>query len=245
MNTTELLKVNPSGYSLSDLEEFLSGMSVDSTLKQYKGFEEDLKGELNPTGLLEKLFWHERRWLDFPEFAQLYWEAYESQLRRRFPLTFASLGADTYTHLRARLYRTQFGFLTEYHAVILLASVFSPKGYTVWRGAALDRIGVDCLILEPGSEQRYNIHIFVDSKRAWSYRRKKRVVKSSDKALGQHIDFPYTMSQGRIHSLRMLPNGFGVYTERYTLHLLELIERGIYGKRQKPTVDCQAGLVFE
>lgn len=37
MNTAELLQVNPSEYSLPELEKFLSGMSVDPTLRQYKG----------------------------------------------------------------------------------------------------------------------------------------------------------------------------------------------------------------
>lgn len=115
-------------------------MSADDSHKKYKGFEEDLKGDLNPTGLLEILFWHRKKWLDFSEFASLYWREYEETLRQHFPQVFASLGSETYSHLRARLYRTQFGFLTEYHAVILLASVFSPKGYTVWRGPILDRL---------------------------------------------------------------------------------------------------------
>lgn len=242
----ELLQVNPLEYSLSDLEEFLSQMSVDHTLREYKGFEADLKGNLNPTELLEKLFWSEKRWLDFPQFASLYWQMHETELRRRFPKTFASLGSSAYKHLQARLYRTQFGFLTEYHAVILTASVFVPEGYTVWRGSVLDRVGVDYQIVEPATQLRYNIHIFVDSPRAWFYREKKRQTKSSDKVFGQHIDFPYTLEPGCIHSLRMLPNGFGVYTEGYAKHLLKLIKEGnIYGKSQKPMVDCLAGLLFE
>ncbi|GIV09389.1 MAG: type-2 restriction enzyme TthHB8I [Fimbriimonadales bacterium] len=242
----ELLQVDPSEYRLSELEEFLSEMSVDYTLREYKGFEVDLKGDLNPTELLEKLFWREKRWIDFPQFASLYWQMHKAELQRRFLKKFASLGSSAYQHLQARLYRTQFGFLTEYHAVILTASVFTPEGYTVWRGSALDRIGVDFQIVESATQLQYNIHIFVDSPRAWFYREKKRQIKSSDKVSGQHIDFPYTLKSGRIHSLRMLPNGFGVYTEDYVKHLLKLIkDESVYGKLQKPMVDCSSGLLFE
>lgn len=245
MMTSNLMQVAPEMYKLSDVEDFLSTMSVDYSHKNYKRFEVDLKGDLNPTEMLEMLFWHRKIWLDFPQFAQLYWQQHEDTLRQQFPEIFDSLGDETYTHLQARLYRTQFGFLTEYHAVILLASVFSPKGYTVWRGSALDRIGVDCQIVEHENQRKYNIHIFVDSKRAWFYREKKRTAKSSDMFSGQHIDFPYTLRSGCIHSLKKLPNGFGVYTERYAMHLLKLIENGIYGKKQKPRVDCLYGLIFE
>lgn len=235
VNEVELLQVKP------------SDVTVDPTLKRYKKFEVDLRGELNPTGLLEKLFWYDKQWLDFADFASLYWQAYEPLLRLRFPKIFASLGDAAYTHLRARLYRTQFGFLTEYHAVILLASVFSPRGYTVWRGSALDRVGVDCQIMEPESERRYNIHIFVDSERAWYYREQKRTGKASDKVVGEHIDFPYTLEQGYVHSLRMLKNGFGVYTEEYARRLLEHIERGTVDDFQKELTasgNCLHKLVF-
>lgn len=245
MRGATLMQVKPAEFDLKQLESFLADMSVDHSLRAYKGFEVDLRGELNPTELLEQLFWIDKQWLDFPDFADLYWQRYGSALRQRFPRIFESLGEKVQLHLRARLYRTQFGFLTEYHAVILLAEVFTPRGFAVWRGSDLDRVGVDCQIVCQQTSQRYNLHIFVDSSRARRYREKKRVLKSSDQVEGIHVDFPYTLDQGCIHSLRMLPNGFGVYTERYVLHLLELIQRGELqqGVRQEG-IDCQDGLIF-
>lgn len=48
-----LMKVEPTAQKIQHLEEFLSAMSVDPTHKQYKRFEVDLRGELNPTYLAE------------------------------------------------------------------------------------------------------------------------------------------------------------------------------------------------
>lgn len=238
--------VNPTDFKIYDLENFLAGTSVNPMWKHYKGFEQDLRGELNPTHLLERYFWEEKRWMDFPDFATAYIERNEPLIRSQFPEIFQSLGHETFLHLRARLYRTQFGFLTEYHAVILISTVFTLKGYTVWRGTDLDTVGVDCQIVKEADDKKYNIHIFVDSQRAWHYREKKRRQKHSDRLTGRHVDFPYTMQQGCIHSLKMLPNGFGVYTEEYVNHLLSLIEQGIVDtKVQRKEVDCRQGLVFE
>ncbi|MEM2568267.1 MAG: hypothetical protein QXH20_07370, partial [Candidatus Bathyarchaeia archaeon] len=69
---------------IAAVEEFLSGLRMDPQLKKFKGFEEDLKGALNPTILLEDLFWEKKRWLDFEDFAAFYWQTYESLLRKNF-----------------------------------------------------------------------------------------------------------------------------------------------------------------
>lgn len=220
----ELFQVDPSEYNLCELEKFLSTLSVNPNFKNYKGFEVDLKGELNPTELLEILFWNEKKWIDFPEFASLYLEKYKNKLYLEFSPIIKSLGKDFHKHLQARLYRTQFGFLTEYHAVILLATVFVPQGYLIFRSSTLDRLGVDCIIFDPTFKEKYNIHIFVESKRAKFYREKKRNMKHSNKLSGIHIDFPYTLKQGFKHSLKFLPNNFGVYTNEYAQYLLDLIK---------------------
>jgi hypothetical protein len=240
-----LMKVEPTAQKIQHLEEFLSAMSVDPTHKQYKRFEVDLRGELNPTYLAERFFWVEDKWLDFPEFFEEYWKLNETKLKKEFPQIFATLGEQTKRHLEARLYRTLFGYLTEYHAVMLIGYKFSPLGYAVFRGSELDRVGVDCQIREPNEESLYNIHIFVDSDRARQYRSGKLAFKASNKLEGVHIDFPYRIKPGCIHSLRMLPNGFGVYTEDYVEHLLQVIRSGAaIGRKQLP-IDCQRGLRFE
>jgi hypothetical protein len=240
-----LMKVEPTAQKIQHLEEFLSTVSVDSTHKQYKGFEVDLRGELNPTHLAERFFWVEEKWLDFPEFFEEYWRQNEKKLREKFHKIFTLLGEQTKRHLEARLYRTLFGYLTEYHAVMLIGYKFSPLDYAVFRGSELDRVGVDCQIREPNGDSLYNIHIFVDSKRARQYRSGKLAFKASNKLEGIHIDFPYRIESGCIHSLRMLPNGFGVYTEDYVEHLLQVVRSGVASGRKQLPIDCQRGLLFE
>jgi hypothetical protein len=242
---SNLIRVEPTAQKIQSLEEFLVTTSVDPTHRQYKGFEDDLRGDLNPTHLIEQFFWVEERWLDFPEFFEEYWRLNEIKLREHFHQKFLLLGKEAKRHLEARLYRTLFGFLTEYHAVMLIGHKFSPLGYAVVRGSDLDRVGVDCQIREAVSELLYNIHIFVDSARANRYRSGKLAFKSSNKLEGIHIDFPYRIKPGCIHSLRMLPNGFGVYTEEYVDHLVHVIKNRVaIGRKQLP-IDCLRGLLFK
>lgn len=237
--------VSPIAFDLNKLEQFLQRMTVDRQLSRYRGFEEDLRDTLNPTTLLEETFWVKGQWLDFPEFSKMYIELHGAELRGRFEHKFSRLGSEVYRHIEARLYRTQFGFLTEYHAVILVSQIASPKGYEVYRGSDLDRVGVDCQIVLPVECETYNIHIFVDSPRAWSYRKYKQQAKSSNKVDGHHIDFPYTTRSGCVHSLKMLSNGFGVYTTEYVTHLFDVIQRKEACTKTQKGVDCCKGLIFE
>ncbi len=228
---------------LNQLEAFLETTSVSRDHWRNKGFEEDLRGQLNPTHMLDRLFWQEHKWVDFPEFVDLYWAANRQELEARFPADIRRLGNDFHKHLAARLYRTQFGFYTEYHAVILADKVFSEAGFPVERSTEMDAKGVDFTVL--GFAVPYHIHIFVDSPRAWSFRDFKRANKASNSASGCHVNFPYQVASGCIHSLRMLKNGFGVYQESYVQHLQEVLASGRALGEQEPSVNCRRGLLFK
>jgi hypothetical protein len=89
------------------------------------------------------------------------------------------------------------------------------------------------------------LHIFVDSPRAWKFRREKRLRKSSNQESGVHIDFPYQVRRGCIHSLRLLSNGFGVYRREYVEHLKGKILSGECRGVQAERVDCKRGLIFD
>ena len=227
---------------LPELEAFLKTLSVSPHHRQYKGFEEDLKGVLNPTRLLERTFWHEKRWMDFSAFVDVYWEENKAVLEARFRQQVNALGKDFKAHLAARLYRTQFGFYTEYHAVILSSIVFSEAGLIVERSSDMDKIGVDFTV--NGLDIPYHIHIFVDSPRAWEFRHFKRENKSSNHVTGYHVNFPYKIGGNCLHSLRMLENGFGVYTLNYIAFLRDILVSGRAAGKQEPVVDCTKGLLF-
>ena len=172
----------------------------------------DLKGELNPSHLLNDFFITQNRWLSFSDFFDFYFAKYKDDIKTRF--AFADYN-QFIEGLRARLYRTQFGFLTEYHAYYLSASVFGDEN--VNRSTDLDRLGVDFQIKYSG--QIFNIHIFVDTPRAWEFRNYKSQFKGVNNVAGIHVNLPYSLKEGRFNSLRFLKNRFGIYTEYYLNHL--------------------------
>lgn len=197
-----------SAESLKKYEDFLESLKLFPELFKIKDVEMDLKGELNPSAILDDLFFRQTNWLSFSDFFDYYFDRHKEEIKKRF--SFPDYDSFS-TGLRARLYRTQFGFLTEYHAFFLSSILFGPENVT--RSTELDLAGVDFRIRL--QNQFYNIHIFVDTTRAWEYRRYKSKHKEVDRLQGIHVNLPYSLQAGRLNSLRFLKNRFGVYTESY------------------------------
>ncbi|HVF96694.1 MAG TPA: hypothetical protein VM871_05215, partial [Flavisolibacter sp.] len=153
------------------------------------------------------------------EFYQYYFQRYKDVIKTQF--RFWSYD-DFEPGLRARLYRTQFGFLTEYHAFHLCRNYFSPEN--VVRSVDLDRAGVDFQIRYNGA--LYNVHIFVDTPRAWEFRKYKSAYKNVNSLPGIHLNLPYSLQGERFNSLRYLKNGFGVYTVSYLQFLQREVDAG-------------------
>lgn len=229
--------------NIDELETFLQSLNLSEKHRAFKGFEADLKGDLNPTKLLNDCFWTKGEWLNFEDFFERYVRLHYPALKRAFANEAKALGAKFGSHLAARLYRTQIGFLTEYHCAKLCEAVFAPDGFEARRSPELDRLGVDLQLAR--KTERYNLHIFVDTPRAWRFRREKRLRKSSNQETGTHIDFPYQVRSGCIHSLRLLSNGFGVYRKEYVEHLKSKILSGECLGVQAEQVDCKRGLIFQ
>jgi hypothetical protein len=200
-------------------QDFLGGLSLNAELRRTKTVEMDLKGRLNPATLLGQLFFGEQRWLGFEDFFDHYLAQNGPQLRQLLPQV---AEADLQLGLRARLYRTQFGLLTEYHAYYACRCIFGPG--QVRRDPAHDQLGVDFQLVD--AAQTYNLHIFIDNDRAWDYRRFKQAHKQVDRLPGWHVNFPYSLRSGRFNSLRLLPNGFGIYTSPYVKYLQAEIQAG-------------------
>ncbi len=198
-------------------QSFLSQLVLNPALAQTKTVEVDLTGTLNPTNLLNRLFFEQEQWLGFEDFLQHYLAENKVLLQR----TFAHIAWPALeTGLRARLYRTQFGFLTEYHAFFACRCFFPA----VYRDKGLDKAGVDFQLFY--QQQTYNVHIFVDTPRAWAYRNYKSANKSGNKLPGVHVNLPYSLAANRFNSLRFLPNGFGIYTSGYLKYLKQELDLG-------------------
>lgn len=204
---------------LASYEYFLESLVLYPELYRTKSVEMDLKGYLNPSHLLNELFFNQQRWLTFDEFFNHYNALFRKEVVALLPHNFKENFEEG---LKARLYRTQFGFLTEYHAFFLAASLFGVEN--VNRSTDLDRLGVDFQINYAG--QTFNIHIFVDTPRAWNFRNYKSKFKGVNNLNGIHVNLPYSLKNGRFNSLRFLKNRFGVYTENYLHHLKSEINLG-------------------
>lgn len=208
--------------TLTDYEKFLESLHLYPDLFKIKSVEMDLKGERNPSFILEDLFFTKQHWLSFADFFKYYSEKFGDAIKKEFGFTSEQAFNDG---LRARLYRTQFGFLTEYHAYFLSCSLFGVQN--VNRSSALDVAGVDFqIILE---QEVFNIHIFVDSPRAWEYRNYKSQHKQVNNWPGVHVNLPYSLKSGWFNSLRFLKNRFGVYQEKY----LRFFEKEVIAGRIK------------
>ncbi|MDF9800284.1 hypothetical protein OKW21_005547 [Catalinimonas alkaloidigena] len=192
--------------------EFLCSLQLNHQLAKVKSFEADLKGTLNPSKLLNRLFFVQNHWLDFDAFFQLYVSRYQDLVTVQFPKLDKQ---QLMSGLKARLYRTQCGILTEYQAFLGAQAIFGNEH--VHRSLELDQAGVDFTICHQANH--YHIHIFVDTHRAWYYRKYKSAYKQGESVDGIHVDLPYALKAGRINSLYYLPNGFGVYTPDYLRYL--------------------------
>lgn len=213
---------------LDSYKKFLSGLKLDHSLFRIKTVEANLYGDLNPGKWLDILFFQEKKWLGFDEFLKYYVEQNFDLLHSFKDANYPNMRKEEFLQgIRARLYRTQFGFLTEYHAFLLSKKIFGDRNVT--RDFSKDRIGVDFQIAYQGN--LYNIHIFVDSPRSWYYRSVKSTYRNVDSAPGIHVNLPYSLDQGKINSLFFLNNGFGIYREEYLEYLKSEMEKHNLNKK--------------
>lgn len=201
-------------------EKFLSNLIVDKSLFYVKTIEFDLKWDLNPTNDLNNLFFVENNFLWFHDFFIYYCNKHKDLL---IPLIDKYWREDFLKWLKARLYRTQFGFLTEYHSYFKCLSIF--PNWTVLRNSNLDKLWVDFIIKHKNHD--YNIHIFVDTERAWYYRNFKSKNKFVDDLPWTHVNFPYFLWMWKINAVKYLPNWFWIYTDKYVNYLKNCIEQWI------------------
>lgn len=124
--------------NLQKYESFLSSLRLQPELHKIKTVEIDLKGDLNPTNMLDYLFFKINHWVSFDDFFNYYLSKNEEKLK--------SLCKDNdwdkfKEGLKARLYRTLIGFLTEYHAFYMAKTIFGDEN--VKRSPELDKTGID------------------------------------------------------------------------------------------------------
>jgi len=98
---------------IRDFENFLSSLKLNSNLRTIKTFEFDSPNIPSFSKELNRLFFIEQKWLNFEEFYDFYINKHKIKNLFKGDWNKYLLG------LKARLYRVQFGFLTEFHAFLL------------------------------------------------------------------------------------------------------------------------------
>lgn len=205
---------------LGDFELFLAKLKMDKTLYEIKTFETDSNQLPIFSDELNNLYFKENKRLSFDEFYSFYYDKHKNILEELWKKYWND--KDNFLlWLRARLYRVQCWFLTEFHSYYLAQEIFGKEN--VVKSELLDVNWVDYQIKY--NSQLYNIHIFVDTQRWREYRQKKLNFRWSNKIEWIHINFPYNLDANKINSLRYLDNWFWIYTKEYLLYLKSEIEK--------------------
>ncbi|WP_420595562.1 hypothetical protein [Deinococcus sp.] len=231
--------------ALTMLERSLAAFELDSTWRDLHLIEFDLNGVLNPSLMLDKLFFETGVLPGFSAFSDRYIDLHFLEVKRRYVrlIELEESGKEdelrrlmsdyAYQHFRAalnngasdeelklslqaRLYRTLAGIYTEYHAYHLCAKLLGREN--VKRSAALDARGVDFVLTT--DQGAANIHVIRHSAPALVALSGKITSKKATAAAGIHIVLPYGIHGKLPESTRRIGQGFHVFRESYLSGLL-------------------------
>lgn len=178
---------------------------------QYRGWEDDLRGERNPIILLHQVFLQQNLFPSWLDFCRIYYLSHKNWLQPQIEANPAIK-----PHIKARLYRTTLAFVAELDAASLVAKLV-PDG-VVQKSYLWDSQGVDFRLNHNGNT--YNFHIFADTPKARQYRQYKREHKASDGLDGIHIDIPYSLNPSDPHGIAYYPSGLGYFRQSYLFKVL-------------------------
>lgn len=214
---------------LREIESFLNDFKKDDKWKKYHHVEICLKGILNPSVILDKLFFKENKKMYLKEF----YFYYVGDKKRNMALRkiyneddeCKNLTKEEFRNgLKARLYRTMCSILTEYQCYYLCAVIFGEEN--VSRDIKYDRLGVDFTIDYMG--KKYHIHSYTDTSRAREKRKEKIKNRNGNSIAGIHVDLPYSLNlnEKTIHRGKELKKKFVIYTPEYIEYFKKEIEEG-------------------
>lgn len=168
------------------LEKFLKTVDLQGYRKQYsriKIVEMDLPKDIQAIELLYKVYWGERRFLSFDDFYDRYLKEKKKPLEK-FRLRSTMCKDCFYRGLKARIYRTWAGLITQIHAGYVAESVFGDG--TVSMSAELDSQGADIRVEYRGHFLNYQV-----KKTSHSGVMSRRPLPRKSKLKGEPIDIKY------------------------------------------------------
>ena len=225
---------------LSRFENALKAVTLDRTWAENHHIEFDLRGELNPSVMVDDLWKASGEVTGFDEFSEQYVQRHFQRVKALYGELIAlkqrgeteqligrmsQFAFEQYQHdlipglsdaqitqgLRARLYRTLAGIYTELHAYLMCAQALGEA--RVKRSLALDRSGVDFQITL--NAKTANVHVIRDSAKARAALTHKLRRKGGSKLSGLHVILPYGIHGALPESTRNLGNGFYVFRDAY------------------------------
>lgn len=213
---------------LPKFEEFLKSVNLIGYRQKYRPIklvEMDLPKEVQAIAMLYRVYWDEKRFIDFDDFYKEYLKAQKSDIEK-FRTKITMCEDCFYRGLPARIYRTWASLITQIHAGYVAESVFGDG--SVCMSEELDHQGADFQV-------KYNNKILNYQVKKTSFsgevRRGKGGVKIKIK--GKFIDINYEVPSSEYFEnpkkkngeyklpylrftqnkeLKRLPNGFVVFT---------------------------------
>jgi len=216
-------------------EKFLESVNLVAYRKKYRPIklvEMDLPKEIQAIAMLYKVYWAEKRFIDFESFYKEYLRTHKTDVES-FRVKITMCKDCYYRGLPARIYRTWASLITQIHAGYVAESVFGDGSVTM--SVDLDHEGADFQVIYREKVLNYQV-----KKNSFSreIRQSKRIGKQIE---GQFIDIKYEVpsddyfvnskkKDGKYKlpylrfiqnkELKRLPNGFVIFTP-YTFMLMK------------------------
>ncbi len=218
------------GFIMNLLEKFTNFLKTVDLAKYREKYrpiklvEMDLPKEIQAIKMLYKVYWDQKKFLDFEDFYQEYFRAHKKKLED-FRKKVGMCPKCFKKGLPARIYRTWASIITQIHAGYVAESVFGNG--SVAMSSELDHQGADFQVVYKNKTLNYQV------KKASFSREVRQEKKSKDKIKGEFIDIKYEVPSedyfknpkkkdgnyklpylrfAQNKELKRFPNGFVVFT---------------------------------
>ena len=232
---------------LDKFEKFLESVNLEAYRQKYRPIkivEMDLPKNIQAISMLYKVYWDDKRFIDYEDFYKEYLFQYKKDIESFREKTTMCKNC-FYRGLPARIYRTWASIITQIHAGYVAEYVFGDG--TVSMSAELDHQGADFQVKYKGKILNYQV-----KKKSFS-REVRQPKKVKNKLEGEFIEIfyevpnyeriknPYKRNGKDFYSdykvfkekfldtgyLKVLENGFVVFTPQAFIKTKERIDKGL------------------
>ena len=213
---------------LTKFEQFLESVDLKAYREKYRPIkivEMDLPKEIQAIEMLYKVYWDQKKFLNFEDFYQEYLKANKKDIET-FRQRVTMCKDCFYRGLPARIYRTWASIITQIHAGYVAEAVFGDE--TVAMSSALDRQGADFQVIYRGKILNYQV-----KKKSLGREVRQEKPKSKNPLPGEFVDIKYEVPSSDYFEnpkkkdgnyklpyrrfmdnkeLKRFPNGFVVFT---------------------------------